>query len=34
MSCDEDYLYALQLQNELDAENESLPEVSTFFYLF
>lgn len=30
MSYDEDYLFALQLQNELDAleQNEALPEVS------
>lgn len=35
MSQDEDYLYALRLQNELDAleENPALPEVSiTFLY--
>lgn len=31
MSYDEDYLYALRLQNELNAEDESLPEVSTFY---
>lgn len=33
MSCDEDYLYALRLQNELDAldENQALAEVSIFF---
>lgn len=35
MSYDEDYLYALQLQNELNAfdENEALAEVSTFSYI-
>lgn len=31
MSFDEDYLYALQLQNELDAENEAITEVSTLY---
>lgn len=33
MSDDEDYLYAVQLQNALNAEDEALTEVSTF-YLF
>lgn len=33
MSCDEDYLYALRLQNELNAEEEALVEVSTFLFL-
>lgn len=34
MSHDEDYLYALRLQNELNAaeEEEALVEVSTFYF--
>lgn len=32
MSNDEDYLYALRLQNELNAEEEALVEVSSFYF--
>lgn len=34
MSSDEDYLYALQLQNELNAEEEALAEASTFYFIY
>lgn len=34
MSCDDDYLFALRLQNELNADEEALAEVSTFVFSF